>query len=48
MSKKRQHFARGNGAKKDNEHGVDDLHRVIGQLTVERDFLGTCPLKRYQ
>ena len=24
---------------KDNEHGVDDLHRVIGQLTVERDFL---------
>ena len=32
-------FSRGNGAKKDNEHGVDDLHRVIGQLTVERDFL---------
>ncbi len=32
-------FARGNGTKKDNEHGVDDLHRVIGQLTVERDFL---------
>ena len=32
-------FARCNGAKKDNEHGVDDLHRVIGQLTVERDFL---------
>jgi transposase len=32
-------FARGNGAKKGPEHGVDDLHRVIGQLTVERDFL---------
>lgn len=31
-------FTRGNGAKKEHEHGVDDLHRVIGQLTVERDF----------
>ena len=29
------------GSKKDNEHGVDDLHRVIGQLTVERDFFST-------
>ncbi len=32
-------FSRGNGSKKSDEHGVDDLHRVIGQLTVERDFL---------
>ena len=32
-------FTRSNGVKKDNEHGVDDLHRVIGQLTAERDFL---------
>lgn len=32
-------FSRGSGAKKENEHGTDDLHRVIGQLTVERDFL---------
>ncbi len=31
-------FSRGHGSKK--EHGVvDDLHRVIGPLTVERDFL---------
>lgn len=32
-------FTRGNGSKKEGDHGVDDLHRVIGQLTVERDFL---------
>jgi len=32
-------FSRGNGRKKEGEHDVDDLHRVIGQLTVERDFL---------
>lgn len=32
-------FTRGNGSKKESDHGVDDLHRVIGQLTVERDFL---------
>jgi transposase len=30
-------FCRGHGG--NAEHGVDDLHRVIGQLTVERDFL---------
>lgn len=32
-------FSRGNSSKKEGEHDVDDLHRVIGQLTVERDFL---------
>ena len=32
-------FARGNSSKKEEDHDVDDLHRVIGQLTVERDFL---------
>ena len=26
-------------AKKESATQVDDLHRVIGQLTVERDFL---------
>ncbi len=31
-------FSRGNSNKKVNGD-VDDLHRVIGQLTVERDFL---------
>ncbi|WP_177166056.1 hypothetical protein [Nitrosomonas sp. Nm58] len=32
-------FARSDGAGKDKGHSIDDLHRVIGQLTVERDFL---------
>lgn len=32
-------FARGKGNIKECEHSADDLHRVIGQLTVERDFL---------
>lgn len=32
-------FSRSNGRKKEDEHDTDDLHRVIGQLTVERDFL---------
>lgn len=32
-------FARGTGSKKESGHTADDLHRVIGQLTVERDFL---------
>ena len=31
-------FVRGDGAGKDKDN-IDDLHRVIGQLTVERDFL---------
>ncbi len=31
-------FSRGNSSKKENGD-VDNLHRVIGQLTVERDFL---------
>ena len=31
-------FARSDGASKD-KGSIDDLHRVIGQLTVERDFL---------
>ena len=32
-------FSRGGGRKKAGEHDADDLHRVIGQLTVKRDFL---------
>jgi len=32
-------FVRSSNSKKDGDHAVDDLHRVIGQLTVERDFL---------
>ena len=32
-------FARSDSVGKDKERSVDDLHRVIGQLTVERDFL---------
>ena len=31
-------FARSNSTKKETEHSVDDLHQVIGQLVVERDF----------
>ena len=31
-------FARSNGASKDKS-SIDNLHRVIEQLTVERDFL---------
>lgn len=31
-------FSRGNGVKKGTEHDADDLHRVIGQLTVARGF----------
>jgi transposase len=32
-------FERGNGSKSQSAEQVDELHRVIGQLTVERDFL---------
>ena len=32
-------FTQSNGAKKELTAPIDDLHRVIGQLTVERDFL---------
>jgi transposase len=32
-------FERGNGGKGEFTETIDDLHRVIGQLTVERDFL---------
>ncbi len=32
-------FDRDNGGKGQTAETVDDLHRVIGQLTVERDFL---------
>ena len=32
-------FSRNNSASKENGQTVDDVHRVIGQLTVERDFL---------
>ncbi len=32
-------FSRNTVASKENGQTTDDLHRVIGQLTVERDFL---------
>ena len=32
-------FERGSGAQGESTQGVDELHRVIGQLTMERDFL---------
>ncbi|SEG02536.1 helix-turn-helix domain-containing protein [Nitrosomonas ureae] len=32
-------FSRNSSASKENGQTTDDLHRVIGQLTVERDFL---------
>lgn len=32
-------FSRSNNTNKENGQSTDDLHRVIGQLTVERDFL---------
>ncbi|WP_177183589.1 hypothetical protein [Nitrosomonas cryotolerans] len=32
-------FGKNGDANNKNGHSVDDLHRVIGQLTVERDFL---------
>ena len=32
-------FSRSSNANKENGQTTDDLHRVIGQLTVERDFL---------
>ena len=32
-------FSKGSGAVVANGEKVDELHRVIGQLTVERDFL---------
>jgi transposase len=32
-------FKRDSAAKGESTQTVDDLHRVIGQLTVERDFL---------
>lgn len=32
-------FSRDNTAANKERHTTDDLHRVIGQLTVERDFL---------
>ena len=32
-------FSRSTGANKESGQTTDDLHRVIGQLTVERDFL---------
>ena len=32
-------FSRNTGTSKENGQTTDDLHRVIGQLTVERDFL---------
>lgn len=32
-------FSRNNGVGKGDAHTTDDLHRIIGQLTVERDFL---------
>lgn len=32
-------FERGSGKVNEDDTKVDELHRVIGQLTVERDFL---------
>lgn len=32
-------FSGNTGTSKENGQTTDDLHRVIGQLTVERDFL---------
>lgn len=32
-------FSRNSSASKESGQTTDDLHRVIGQLTVERDFL---------
>ncbi|MEK6736907.1 MAG: transposase [Pseudomonadota bacterium] len=32
-------FSKSNNADKKDGHNTDDLHRVIGQLTAERDFL---------
>jgi len=32
-------FTRGSGSDKESIGSADDLHRVIGQLVVERDFL---------
>ncbi|MCH9665140.1 MAG: hypothetical protein K0U41_04755 [Gammaproteobacteria bacterium] len=32
-------FGKNNDANNKNIHSADDLHRVIGQLTVERHFL---------
>jgi len=34
-------FERGSGAQGESTQTVDDLHRVIGQLMVERDFLSS-------
>ncbi|WP_293005143.1 transposase [Nitrosomonas sp.] len=32
-------FSRSNSSSKENGQTTDNLHRVIGRLTVERDFL---------
>lgn len=32
-------FSKNNDANNKSVHSADDLHRVIGQLAVERDFL---------
>lgn len=34
-------FERGGGAKGESTQTVDELHLVLGQLTVERDFLSS-------
>ena len=36
-------FERGNKAAGDSQKVIDDLHRKIGQLQVERDFLAGQP-----
>ncbi len=33
-------FSKDQGTDKVETHSTDDLHRIIGQLTVERDFFG--------
>jgi len=45
MKRARELFARGNKAPtvEDAQNVIDDLHRKIGQLQVERDFLAGQP-----
>jgi transposase len=43
MKRASELFARGNKAPTVDEKVIDDLHRKIGQLQVERDFLAGQP-----
>ena len=48
MKRASELFARGNKASRvdDAQKVIDDLHRKIGQLQVERDFPGGQPVSR--